>query len=198
MSVLLPTSPSPEDATPSYLDWGGTLRPIFGGALQKLRRLGDRFALSVTMPPMLNAENGMTWVARLSAARGEGAVMPWPQPGFDPGNPGAPNVAQAGQTGTLLLVSGFSTNYAIREGQAFSIVHGGRRYLHMVAADANAGSDGAVTLSIRPMLRVSPAAGAICEFAQPMIEGFLGGDEQCWSLATARTTGLSFSIQEVR
>ena len=92
MSVLLPTDPAPAEATPSYLDWGGTLRPIFGGALQKLRRLGDRFALSVNMPPMLSAEDGMTWVARLITARGEGAILPWPQPGFDPGAPGAPKV----------------------------------------------------------------------------------------------------------
>jgi hypothetical protein len=198
MSVLLPTDPAPSDATPSYLDWGGTLRPIFGGALQKLRRLGDRFALSVNMPPMLSAEAGMTWVARLIAARGEGAIMPWPQPGFDPGAPGSPQVAVAGQTGSQLLVSGFSFNYRPREGQFFSIIHGGRRYLHVVAADANAGSDGTVTLSIRPMLRVSPAAGAICEFARPMIEGLLMGDEQGWNLSTARTTGLSFGLQETR
>lgn len=198
MSVLLPTDPAPAEATPSYLDWGGTLRPIFGGTLQKLRRLGDRFALSVNMPPMPSAEDGMTWVARLITARGEGAILPWPQPGFDPGAPGAPKVAQAGQTGTLLLVSGFSANYAIREGQFFSIIHGGRRYLHVVAAGANAGSDGMTTLSIRPMLRVSPAANAICEFAQPMIEGLLTGDEQGWNLSTARTTGLSFGLQETR
>lgn len=198
MSVLLPTDPAPSDATPSFLDWGGTLRPIFGGTLQKLRRMGDRFALSVNMPPMLSAETGMTWVARLIAARGEGAVMPWPQPGFDTGAPGAPKVAGGGQAGSLLTIDGFTAGYTVREGQFFSFVHGGRRYLH-VAAETRTATDGRINgLAIRPMMRVAPASGAICEFAQPMIEGLLMGDEQSWSLSTARTTGLSFGLQETR
>ena len=201
MSILLPTSPSPTDGTePSYLDWGGTLRPIFGGALQKLRRMGDRFAIAVVMPPMFTAEDGMLWVARLIAARrAGGAVLPWPQPGFEPPPAGAPRVASAGQSGSLLTIEGFSpADYLVREGQFFSIVHGGRRYLHQ-AAESRIAVDGRINgLAIQPMLRVSPANGSPCEFEVPKIEGMLGGDEQTWTPTTARTLGLSFSITETR
>jgi hypothetical protein len=201
MSVLLPTTPSPTDGTePSYLDWGGTLRPIFGGSLQKLRRLGDRFALSVVMPPMFTAEAGMLWVARLIAARrAGGAVLPWPQPGFTPPPSGAPRVAGAGQSGSLLTIEGFSpVDYVVREGQFFSIIHGGRRYLHQ-AAESRAAVDGRITaLAIQPMLRISPANLAVCEFDEPKIEGMLGGDEQTWTPSTARTIGLTFSITETK
>jgi hypothetical protein len=200
MSVTLPSSPAPTDGTePSYLDWGGTLRPIFGGSLQKLRRLGDRFAITVALPPMLNADQGMQWIARLIRARGEGAILPWPQPGFDPGPVLGARVAFAGQTGTTLTIEGFDpATYTVREGQFFSIVHGGRRYLHVAAEDRTA-MDGRINgLAIRPMLRVSPANGSACEFAVPKIEGLLGGDEQTWTPSTARTIGLSFTIQEAK
>ncbi len=199
MSVILPTSPAPTDGTqPSFLDWGGTLRPIFGGALQKLRRLGDRFAISVVMPPMTNADSGRVWIARLIRGRGEGVVLPWPQPGFDPGAPGAPLVKGANQSGSTLAIDGFAPGYQVVEGQFFSIVHGGRRYLHVATADVVASAQGEATVSFSPMLRIKPADNAVCEFAQPMIEGLLGGDEQSWTPSAARTVGLTFSIQEAK
>lgn len=198
MSIALPTSPQPNAAVPSYLDWGGVLTPVFGGADQKLNRLGDRFALDVTMPEMRSADLGMGWVAKLILGQRQGVILPWPQPGFLPGTPGSPVVNGAGQAGSTLLLRGFAPRYAVRLGQFFSIVHGGRRYLHMAAADAAADADGNLSLAIAPMLRVSPANGAICEFAVPMIEGLLEGNTRDWNLTVAQTTGLSFRIKEAR
>lgn len=198
MSIALPADPAPTSAEPAYLDWGGQLRPIFGGAVQKLNRLGDRFALNVVMPVMESADDGRVWVANLVLAQRQGAIMEWPQHSLDVGQPGAPVVDGAGQSGSTLALRGFAPDYAVRIGQFFSLIEGGRRYLHMAAADMLADADGRMALPIAPMLRVRPANGAICEFVQPMIEGFLDGDRRSWSIDTAMFVGLSFSIGEAR
>lgn len=201
MSVALPLAPAPRESTPSYLDFGGTLKPIFGGAMQKLLRLGDRFALNVTLPPLsLFGGNDLArvWIARLVTAQRSGALLPWPQPGFDPGAPGAPLVDGANQAGSSLSLRGFSNGYTVREGQFFSIIHGGRRYVEMATATMSASAAGALVLPISPMLRIRPADGAICEFARPFIEGFLDGDTRSWTIDTALTVGLTFQITEVK
>ncbi len=198
MSVALPTSPGPAATTPGYLDVGGVLRPILGGAHQKLNRLGDRFMIDVQMPPMPSAGIAMGWVADLVRASREGALFQWPQLGFDPGTPGAPLVNGGGQAGMTLSLKGMTPGYGVVKGQFLSIIVGGRRYLEMVTADATVGVHGTVTLAIAPMLRVSPPDNAPCEIAEPMIEGFLDGDERRWTVDVARHTGLSFSITEAK
>ena len=79
----------------------------------------------------------------------------------------------AGQAGSTLLIRGFSANYAYKEGQFFSVIHGGRRYLYQVAADGAANGSGIAYVPIAPMIRVPPADGSACEFAQPYIEGYI-------------------------
>jgi hypothetical protein len=51
-------------------------------------------------------------------------------------------------------------------------------------------------LAINPMIRTSPADNAVTEFAEPMVEGFLSGNETMWTVDVARTVGLSFTITE--
>ena len=198
MSIALPADPAPTRADPAYLDWGGQLRPIFGGAIQKLNRLGDRFALNVVMPVMESADLGRVWVANLVLAQRQGAIMEFPQHSLDVGQPGAPVVDGADQSGSTLALRGFQPGYVVRVGQFFSLIVGGRRYLHMAAADVAADSDGRIALPIAPMLRVRPGNGVIAEFEQPMIEGWLDGDRFSWSLDTAMFVGLSFSIGEAK
>ncbi|CAM3282655.1 MULTISPECIES: hypothetical protein [Sphingomonas] len=197
MSIALPLSPSPSSSTPSYLDYGGTLRPIFGGAMQKLTRLGDRFAIEVTLPPLPYAETGMLWIARLIRAQRDGAIFPWPQPDFDTGAPGSPVVNGSGQSGSAINLRGLANGYTVKEGQFFSIIHGGRRYLEQAAATATV-ANGQLSLPITPMLRISPQNGAVVEIAKPMIEGLLDGDARSWSVDLARTVGLTFTITEMK
>lgn len=198
MSIALPLSPEPSDATPSYLDYGGTLRPIFGGAIQKLTRLGDRFAVEVTLPPLEYADLGMLWIARLIRAQREGAIMPWPQPGFSTGTPGNAVANGAGQAGSLLSMRGLAAGYTVKEGQYFSIIHGGRRYLHQSADTIAANGAGQIRLPIAPMLRINPQDGAVVEIAKPMIEGILDGDTRSWKLDVALDVGLTFMITEMK
>jgi len=126
-------------------------------------------------------------------------LVAFPQPGLTIGDPGTPVVSGAGQTGSSLMISGFSNGYQIRNGQFFSIVQGGVRYLHRARADVTAPTGGgAVSIPILPMLKVSPANGATCEFASPKIEGFVEGNEASWTTGLVENVGLSFRIVEAQ
>lgn len=198
MAILLPSLPGIRTAEPRLLDFGGVQQGAMGGAAQRLNRLGNRFSLSVELPPALSATEGRIYVARLLRALTEGAIYPFPQHGLDIGTPGAPLVNGAGQSGSTLTLDGFTPGYVVREGQFFSIIHAGRRYLHQAAAEATADGAGNIVLPITPMLRISPANNAVCEFAVPYIEGFVSGDSASWRLMLEPFHLISFSITEAQ
>ncbi len=175
MAIELPQPRLPQSAIPRLLDWGADQKAPMGGAFQRLNRLGNRFALVITYPRLKPEPDGRILAARLRRAKTEGALYPFPQPGLDIGNPGAPVVNGADQSGSVLILRGFTAGYVLREGQFFSIIHGGRRYLHEASADAVATAAGGMTVSLNPMLRIRPANGAIVEVAKPYIEGIVDG-----------------------
>lgn len=196
--ITLPDWPAPASASPFLIDFGGTLSPALGGQEQRINRLGSRFGIAVTMPPMPSAKLGRQWLASLILGKSEGVRIELPMAGFDPGLPGAVLVDGAGQAGTTLNVRAATPNYAFRFGQFFSIVTGGRHHLHMVAAETLADSAGEAALPIAPMLRTPPADGDACHFAQPMIEGFISGSELAWQWSIGNFVGLEFEIRESR
>jgi len=136
----------------------------------------------------------MSVVAALMQGLSNKVVCPVQQPGLAIGSSGSPVVVSG--SGTTLTVNGFAANYPIRPGQLFSIVHGGKRYLHQVTAAATANATGAASLSIYPMLRTVVSAGDACEFSVPKIEGFLSDTSQGWSVGLAQSIGLTFSVVE--
>ena len=187
--ILLPSEPGLATDSPTMLDWGGPLSPVNGGAVQTLTRLGTRHSLEFTIPTMPSEPLGRIWSAQLRLAKLYGALLPFGQDGFKVGACGSPVVAGAGQAGSVLTLRGFQPGYAVRIGQAFSLISGGRRYLHFAAAQAIT-VDGTLTFPIFPMLRVIPADGDVCEFARPMIQGSLAGQSVKWTRQTAPWTDL--------
>ncbi|MBM3927855.1 MAG: hypothetical protein FJ335_05265 [Sphingomonadales bacterium] len=171
MTILLPQPRLPNRAVPRLIDFGTLLTPPGGGVTQRLNRLGNRYALDITYPRLKPEPDGRVLASRVRQAVTAGARYPFPQPGLDIGTPGAPAIDGGGQAGSVLALRGFAPGYVVREGQFFSIVHAGRRYLHAAGADAVATVTGAIAITIVPMLRISPSDGAVCEFAQPFIEG---------------------------
>lgn len=198
MAISLPADPAPNGATPFLRDFGGVLTPSLGGPELRINRVGTRFGLRVTMPPLLSDEAGRLFVARLLQARFDRLLMEWPLLDFDPGTPGAPLISAAVSGGSVIAIKGLAAGYQVREGQFFSIVHGGRRYVHMFTAGATADSSGLISAAtIFPILRTSLSVNDVLELAQPMIEGnVLPGDELSWDVDTARLIGLSFSVSE--
>ncbi len=175
MAVELPQVRLPKSAVPKLVDYGATLTAVQGGASQRLNRLGNRFALTIVYPRLRPEPDGRILAQRVRQAVTEGALFAVPQPGVDLGMPGNPVVNGGGQAGAMLEIRGFVPGYTVREGQFFSILHGGRRYLHTAGAEVIADGSGWARLAVTPMLRISPANGAICEFAKPYIEGFIDG-----------------------
>ena len=183
--VALPVPRSVKIDKPKMLNWGGPLTPALGGAVQNIQRLGTRHALDITIPVMRAEPHGRVWASRLRQGLLYGVVAPYRQDGFAIGLPGAPTVNGAGQAGSMLAMSGFRPGYAVREGQAFTLLSGGQLYLHFAAADTVAASDGSISLPIFPMLRVIPNSGDLCHFGQPYIQGNLSGNSISWTRLAA-------------
>lgn len=194
MAIVLPLSPAPSSITPRLLSKRLDQEPTFGGSVSRVRRLGSKWAFDVELPSMMYVD-AMAWVAALSSAEADTVLLNLPQPGFVTGSPGNPLVNGVGQLGSLLNLDGFSP-YTAKAGQWFSLIMGGRRYVHQVAEDKTAASGAMAGLKINPMLRRSPADNTVVEFAQPKVEGFLSGRETTWTVDVARTVGLSFTITE--
>lgn len=195
MASMIPADPGPFSVNPGYLDWGGVIRSPLGGADQKLNRLGDRFTIDVTMPTMVDDEVAAAWVAALIKGKKEGAVFPWPQ-AITVDGAGDIAVDGGGQGGTTLNVRGSSAGRKFLAGQMISVIHDGRRYLHMIMAPAVASGAGKAALSVEPMIRVPYSNGAVIEVDEPKIEGFTEGNRQDWSVDVARNVGLQFRITE--
>lgn len=181
-SILLPRKPGLSNAKIRLLDWGGRLIPWGGGVTQNLLRLGTRSGVEYRLPRMRSEPAGRIWGMKLREGKLNGVIVPFIQDGFRVGAPGIPSVDGAGQAGSLLAIKGFSSKYGIRYGQAFNLFHAGRRYIHFAAQDAVAEADGRILLPIFPMLRVIPADGATLDFADPMLEGSLSGNEVAWDI----------------
>ncbi|MFZ3485281.1 hypothetical protein [Sphingomonas sp. 3-13AW] len=178
--ILLPNKPALRSDRLRMLDWGGRLEAPNGGPTLTLLRLGTRHALDITPPAMRAEPHGRIWSSRLRQAKLAGALVRFTQDGFTSRIHGSPVVNGAGQAGSLLAVRGAGIRAHFGEGEAISLVHRGRRYLHFVAEPQTL-LTGAGVLSIFPMLRVIPDDGDVIEFAEKLkIEGSLSGNEVAW------------------
>jgi hypothetical protein len=163
--IDLPSYPPPAAAQPSFLDRGVTLE---GAVDQRVDRMGSRFGLSVSMPPMKGSKLGRQWIAALMRGKNEGVRLRWPLQGFKPGQP---------------------FNHVPADGEEL---------LYFVTEEAIANGSGEAELTIEPMLRVEPADDDDLEFGVPVICGFLASGDLPWDLGVAQQVGLGFAIKERR
>lgn len=191
----LPTGIHPNSASLRLIDFGGVLRPSLGGKIQRVNRLGNRYAMDVTLPP-LPYEVGRQVVSRLIRAKSEGLRMAIPAVKGKQGAPGSSLVNGAVTGGTSVAIDGLNAGYAALEGYWLSLVVSGQHYVHNVAETVVANGSGQATLTIAPELRVALPDNAVVNLAAPMIEGLVVGDELRWEISLAHHIGLSFSIEE--
>lgn len=197
MTISLPSTPAPNGATPLLRDFGAVLTPFLGGPEQRINRVGTRFGLRVTMPPLPSADAGRVFVSRLLQARQQRLLMDWPLLAFDPGAVGTPQVNTAVAGGSAVSIKGLPAGYQAKEGQFLSFVCAARRYTHMFSGDGTANGAGVLAAGVFPPLRVALAVNDVVELAQPKIEGHvLPGDELAWEMALDLNIGLSFSVME--
>jgi hypothetical protein len=183
-------------ATPHLHDWGGEMEPPLGGVTQRIDRLGSRHSIDVDVPPKAIEPDGRVWISRLKRAKREGGRIAFPQVGFDPGNPGAPRVASFVAAGSTIPLKGLTAGYQIREGQWLSVTHANRSYLYSIDAPVTANGSGLASVVITPLLRSQLAVDDVVNLADPVLEGWVSGDEFAWTLEEARTVGLQFTVKE--
>jgi len=194
--IDLPEWPAPNGATAYLVDFGGFLVPLLGGRVQRLDRMGNRHRLSVSLPPLGSEKDGRIFVQRLKRGKTEGVRMEYPLLSFRPRPCGHPVVDGSDQGGKLLKLRNLTPNYAVREGQPFSVRQPEGRYLYSVDLPTIADGAGKATVQVTPMLRAPTIDGGSAEFSRPMIEGFIKGDEIGWEMSLAHNIALSFDIEE--
>lgn len=194
--IELPDGTSPNSATPALVDFGFDSQPALGGSSTRTNRPGNRFKVAVTLPPVKSDREGRVLVSRLIQAKTQGLRIAWPLNGFKSlpmGNPLA-NSATA-QLGTSLLLDGFVNGTVVYEGQFFSIEVGGKNYLHVAVSDS-VSVGGAMTVTFEPPLRAAVPDNTPIEFANPVFEGVVDGQEWAWQLSVGCETDISFSLME--
>lgn len=195
MAIELPTMPAPVSVQPFKIDAGGVLTPSLGGPLLPFGRLGTRLGLRVTMPPIRGGV-ARQFEVRLLLGQKERVLFEWPLLDLDPGSPSNPQI-NATSSGTAISVKGLGAGYQVIEGQPLSVVHDGRRYMHLSTGPVTADGAGVAAVGIFPPSRVTYAVDDTVEIEVPLIEGLISpGEEQSWSFALEHTMGFEFSVVE--
>lgn len=193
--VDLPETPGPVSQDWRLIDFGTRLQPPLGGPVQILNRLGARYQVTVQLPPMFGPQASQ-WLAALTLGVRNGVRWKLRQVGIDPGLPGAPAVAGAGQAGSAIDIDGLTPNVGISDGQMMAIITASQRYLYMIAAPVDASNTGTAEIALTSPLRVPPADNDLVEIGTPSIEGVIEEGGFGWSINAARHYGLAFSITE--
>lgn len=202
MSIILPSFPSPRQAVPRFLDFAVRQDGGLAADGSRISRLGNRWALDVSMLMPLEPRRGWpvgarVWLARIQKARKEGAILRWYPQRLVVGAPGAPLVdgALAANVGSIPIKEA-RPGYVFREGQFFNLVDAnGRHYLHATEAEVVVEADGTAVLPIDPLTRVAVLDGAPLRM-DPVIEGQIKGDDHSWDQDPAAIIPVQFSIEE--
>ncbi|MCG7349796.1 hypothetical protein [Sphingomonas sp. ACRSK] len=179
--------------------FSGEQEGALGGPDLPIPRPGDRLAADVATTQFRNDAEGRLMIAALFEASNSSAIMRIVQPNRGGRSPGYAAVVDGNdQGGMTLALRGLQPGGTLTRGNFFSIVHGGQRYVHMIACPGQmlVPDTGRVALPIWPMLRFLTVDAEPAEFVAPMIEGKLLGFDKGASFVRAKTETLSFSIQE--
>jgi len=195
--IELPSHPQPNGLETSLLDFGQTIRPSTGAAVERLNRKGSRYRLAVSYPP-IHHETARVFIARLLRAKTQGIRIALPLLHYSQGSPGAGVVVDgAGQTGNTLALRGFTPGYMAKEGYWLSIESAtGQHYLHNIATGGMADATGDLEISLDVELRHPFADGDSVHIAKPMVEGFIDGEEWSWSMPVERLVAIQFVMEE--
>lgn len=195
MAVTLPACPPIQNATMRLVSWHNDQTPTTGGPSNRVVRLGSRWSADFETFPCEYADQGRVYVSRLVRGMTDTVLVRVPEPGVSQTGYGTPLVNGAGQAGSTLAIDGMPNGKVIPEGKFFSVIVSGQRYVYQTTAEVTVAS-GAATLPIYPILRTSPANNAVVELSNPMMEGFISGNEQAWEIARRQRIRLRFSVME--
>lgn len=170
-----------------------TFTSPLSGTVQTLARGGDRWACTVTTPP-LNGATRAVMRAFAASLRGNAnrVVMPDHSHTRRGTQSAAVAVNGASQVGSSLVVDGGTASATLLAGDYIGV----DGYLHMLTADATFNGSGQATLSIVPPLRRSPADNATVTVTNPTARFLLTGNTTGWSNQPGGISTLTFEFVE--
>lgn len=113
------------------------------------------------------------------------------------GNPGAPLIDGANQSGRMLNLKQVEPGYVFRKGQWLSMVLNGQRFAYKSSGAATADGAGNMALPLRTMLRAPTLNNAAIEIAQPKAEGWVTLEQDAHEIAAdERLVRLRFTLEE--
>lgn len=176
-------------------DRSAELDPVLGGVAQTIRRIGVKFALSVSTPRLKIESEGRKAIALLQQAKLQDGFIEYPQPDLGIGSPGSPTVNGAHTGGTTLNITGGTPHYVIRQNQALNLTRNGRLFLYFAATPLMLDGNGAGAVLLTTPMRTHLEGGNAVNLAKPVIAGQIEGGIG-WTYEVARLTGLQFTIRE--
>ena len=196
MPVLLPVLPALASIKPRLISYRADLTPALGGPMQRVNRVGSRFAVDVQMPS-LAGDCARAWLASRMKAEATNDVLRlvWPETDFVLDYQGV-QVDGSGQAGTQLAVKGLGAGYEIPGGRFMSILYEDGYRLHMITDTVIAGDDGRAVLSLAPMLRKSPLDSYSVHFNPVFADVLADGATVDWELQLKRWTSFSVTLTE--
>lgn len=171
-------------------------QPAYGSGFI-LDRPGARWQFDFATPMMRLEPDWRKWSALFDDAERMGALCAIPQPGFNPGSPGATVVGAAASSGRLVPITGGTPNYTFRAGQWASIVVDSQRYADRIAEMATLDASGEGEIRLRNLLRVPLDGGETIEVANPKIEGLIEVTARP-AIEPRRVAAIEWTLTEVR
>lgn len=163
---------------------------------------GQRWSMSLSMPPLTNRDIACDWITFGLKLRGIFNVFLMGDPSSK--NPrgvatGNPIVDGNNQTGGFLKVKGFTQNITniLRKGDYIQYGSGLNSRLHMVVEDVNSDLNGVALLPLVPDLRYSPLDETPVILNSPKGVFRLTDNNFSWSVEPSRIVRLSFDAVEV-
>lgn len=193
MAIALPVWPAPSFLNPRVVSARAEMRPAFGGDVQRINRMGDRYAFDVEMPPMKYVDAQDWGDLDDPSATLTFAIR---QPGLSVQPQGTPRVNGAGQSGSSIILDGLTPQTVIRKRQWLNITTSGRLYLYRAKSEVIANASGQVTVPLQTMLRRPHADNDVVELEDPRIEGFASVGDDAWGVGVDRLVRLAFTIEE--
>lgn len=195
MPLILPSSPRPSKMTPRPISSRNETRPATGaGPVGRNLRPGTRWAWDIQMRPMTYVD-ALAWDDLLE--EGDTVVMDILQPGLVIGNPGAPLIDGANQSGRTLNLKQVEPGYVFRKGQWLSMILNGQRFAYKSRSAATADGAGKLVVPLRTILRVPTLNNAVVEIAKPMAEGWVTLEQDAHEIAAdERLVRLRFTLEE--
>ncbi len=201
MSVFsLPASPAPRAAKFRWVTNRAKHISPMTGKPQTVDRNGGRWEVDVTLPPLTIAQI-RPWFAALVRAQIDPVYFspPYTSAMLAGGNPGAPVVNGASQTGTSLITDGWSAGYSVSDGDFISFNNGSFDELHFIKYGNGLAADGLgnATLILHPAILISPPDNTVIRVASPRGQFKVMEDSVPFDARLAAQHGFAFKLYGV-